>query len=96
MDAVGDTSPSERRQPVYRFVSLHELIRHNLDDLFPDMAIVDVMRLPRHPQRRLERDEEEAEDLLELIEEELRQRRFANVVRLEHGAGAQPVDAASS
>ncbi len=28
---------------VSRFVSLHEVIRHNLQDLFPDMTIVDVM-----------------------------------------------------
>ena len=33
----------------------------------------------------LERDEEEAEDLLELMEEEIRQRRFARMVRLEYG-----------
>ena len=26
-----------------RFVSLNTLIRHNLSDLFPDMAVVDVM-----------------------------------------------------
>src|SRR6185369_9635028 len=55
------------------------------DDLFPDMQIVDVMRFRVTRNADLERDEEEAEDLLELMEEELRQRRFAKVVRLEHG-----------
>ena len=80
LDSPSDTSPT-------RFVSLHELIRHNLDDLFPDMAIVDVMRFRVTRNADLERDEEEAEDLLELVEEELRQRRFANVVRLEVAAG---------
>src|SRR5205085_9258067 len=78
LDSPSDTSPT-------RFVSLHELIRHNLDDLFPDMAVVDVMAFRVTRNADLERDEEEAEDLLELMEEELRQRRFANVVRLEHG-----------
>lgn len=73
-----------------RFVSLHELIRHNLPDLFPDMAIADVMpfRLTRNAD--LERDEEDAEDLRELMQEELRQRRFARVVRLEHGPDPNP------
>lgn len=66
-----------------RFISLQELIRQNLDDLFPDMAIVDVMPFRVTRNADLERDEEEADDLLELMEEELRQRRFANVVRLE-------------
>jgi polyphosphate kinase len=79
LDSPSDTSPT-------RFVSLHELIRHNLDDLFPDMAIVDVMRFRVTRNADVERDEEEAEDLLELVEEELRQRRFANVVRLEVAA----------
>jgi polyphosphate kinase len=66
-----------------RFISLLDLIRHNLQDLFPDMAVVDVMvfRITRNAD--LERDEEDAEDLLELMEAEVRQRRFAKVVRLE-------------
>ena len=68
-----------------RFVSLLEVIRYNLDDLFPDIAIVDVMPFRVTRNADLERDEEEAEDLLELMEEELRQRRFAKVVRLEYG-----------
>ncbi len=69
----------------YRFVSLHEMIRHNLSDLFPDLAIVDIMLFRVTRNADIERDEEDAEDLRQLMEEELRQRRFANVVRLEHG-----------
>ncbi|MCZ7644407.1 MAG: polyphosphate kinase 1 [Planctomycetota bacterium] len=38
----------------------------------------------------IEHDEEDAEDLLELVEEELRQRRFARAVRLEHGPEPHP------
>ncbi len=67
----------------FRFVSLTELIWHNLADLFPDMAVVDVMPFRVTRNADLERDEEGAEDLLELIEEEVRRRRFAKVVRLE-------------
>ena len=79
---VNDPQPGAT--PVYRFISLAELIRANLQDLFPDMAIVEVtaFRLTRNAD--IERDEEDADDLMELIEEELRRRRFADVVRLEH------------
>ena len=76
---VGDNAPGASM----RFVSLLEMIRNNLPDLFPDMAVADVMifRITRNAD--IERDEEEAEDLLELMEEEVKQRRFAKVVRME-------------
>ncbi len=72
------------------FVSLLEVIKENLSDLFPAMQVLQVMpfRLTRNAD--IDRDEEDAEDLLELIEEELRQRRFAEVVRLEHGPNPDP------
>jgi polyphosphate kinase len=82
---VGETAPSPSAQTPWKFVSLLSLIRNNLDDLFPDMQIIDVMRFRVTRNADLERDEEDAEDLLELMEEELRQRRFARVVRLEVG-----------
>src|SRR3954447_1910511 len=87
---VGDSSPGSNGQPVYRFVSLTDLIRHNLPDLFPDMAIVDVMVFRVTRNADIERDEEDAEDLLELMEEEVRRRRFASVVRLEHSPQPNP------
>jgi polyphosphate kinase len=83
---VGDTSAGA---PM-RFVSLLDMIRHNLQDLFPDMAIVDMMVFRISRNADLERDEEDAEDLLELMEAELRQRRFAQVVRLEVSPNPNP------
>jgi polyphosphate kinase len=77
-------SGSEHGGP-QRYISLMTLIRQNLHDLFPDMALVDVMPFRVTRNADLERDEEEAEDLLELMEEEVRQRRFAHMVRLEYG-----------
>ena len=73
----------------YRFVKLRDLIRHNLDDLFPGMIIEDVMSFRVTRNAEVERDEDEADDLLELIEQELRDRKFANAVRLEIG-GVSP------
>ena len=74
----------------HRFVSLQEMIRHNLQDLFPGMVVVDVMPFRLTRDAEVERDEEEAEDLRDLIEQELRDRRFARVVRLEHGPNPNP------
>lgn len=73
-----------------RFVSLLEIIKENLADLFPSMQVLNVMpfRLTRNADS--DQDQEDAEDLLEAIEEELRQRRFAEVVRLEHGPKPDP------
>jgi len=65
------------------YVPLEQIIAHNLDDLFRGMEITGVhpFRVTRNADVR--RDEEEADDLLEMISEELRERQFAPVVRLE-------------
>lgn len=65
------------------FVPLEQVIAHNLDELFRGMDIktVHAFRVTRNADIR--RDEQEADDLLEMISEELRERRFAPVVRLE-------------
>src|SRR5436305_12704874 len=70
-----------------RYVPLEEVIAHNLDRLFPGMEVVDShpFRVTRNAD--VLRNEEEAEDLLEAIQEELRERRTATAVRLEVGAG---------
>jgi polyphosphate kinase len=72
------------------FVSLVQVIQYNLEDLFPDAEVKDVMPFRITRNADLEHDEEDAEDLLELISEEIRQRRFADVVRLEHGKNSNP------
>lgn len=67
------------------FVPLEDVISHNLDLLFPSMEIdaCELFRVTRNA--NTERDEEEADDLLAMIESELRDRRFAPTVRLEVG-----------
>jgi len=70
-----------------RFVPLEEVMANNLDLLFPGMAVesCELFRVTRNA--NTERDEEEADDLLAMIESELRDRRFAPIVRLEVGSG---------
>jgi polyphosphate kinase len=65
------------------FVTLDDLIVNNLDMLFPGMEIdsCELFRVTRNA--IVEPDEEAANDLLEMIETELRERHFAPIVRLE-------------
>lgn len=74
-----------------RFVRLEDVMAHNLDLLFPgtEVASCETFRVTRNA--NTERDEEEADDLLAMIETELRDRRFAPIVRLEIADGMDPV-----
>ncbi|MEO5968608.1 MAG: polyphosphate kinase 1 [Bdellovibrionia bacterium] len=74
-----------------RFISLKQILKQFLGKLFPGMEILHRLwfRITRNAE--LDRDEEDAEDLLEMITEELRERRFAEVVRLELGPQANPM-----
>ena len=65
------------------FVDLADVMANNLDLLFPGMQIEACSRFRVTRNAITERDEEEAEDLLEMIEIELRERKFAPVVRLQ-------------
>ncbi len=69
------------------FVTLDDLIANNLDMLFPGMVIesCEMFRVTRNS--NVEKEEEHASDLLEMIETELKERHFAPVVRLEVEAG---------
>lgn len=67
----------------YRYIHVEQIIRQNLDDLFPGMDIVEVEPFRVTRNAAVYRDEEDAADLLDLIEQELRDRRFADVIRLE-------------
>ena len=65
------------------FVPLEEVICHNLDMLFPGMVIVssELFRVTRNA--NTEKNEEQADDLMAMIESELRERKFAPIVRLQ-------------
>jgi polyphosphate kinase len=71
------------------FVPLEDVIARNLHRLFPGMEILsrDVFRVTRDADLEVS---DEADDLLEAVEAELRQRRFGEIVRLEVGVGMSP------
>jgi len=71
------------------FVPLEDVIAANLDSLFPGTEVID------HGYFRVTRDadftiSDEADDLLQAVQDELRRRRFGEVVRLEVAAGMNP------
>ena len=68
------------------FVALEEVIAAHLQALFPGMEVVDsgVFRVTRDADFEVS---DEADDLLEAVELELRRRRFGDVVRLEVSDG---------
>ncbi len=71
------------------FVPMEELIAANLEALFPGMEVIEhgVFRVTRDADFEIS---DEADDLLTAVEDELRRRRFGEVVRVEIGAGMAP------
>ncbi len=65
------------------FVPIEAVVRNNLDMLLPEMDVVSVYMFRVTRNANTERNEEHADDLLSMIESELRERRFAPIVRLE-------------
>jgi polyphosphate kinase len=70
-------------QRTLRYVPLEEVIAHNLDRLFAGMEVVDAFAFRVTRNSDVQRNEDAADDLLEAIQEELQERRFATVVRME-------------
>jgi polyphosphate kinase len=66
-----------------RYVLIEDLIETHLDLLLPDLDIRDVSKFKVTRNAEVRRNEEVAEDLIDMVEDVLEQRRFATVVRLE-------------
>ena len=71
------------------FIPLEDIIARHLGALFPGVEILshDLFRVTRDADFEVS---DEADDLLRAVEDELRRRRFGEVVRLEVGAGMDP------
>jgi polyphosphate kinase len=80
-----------RLQEGLRFVALEDVMASNLDLLFPAMEVVAVEPFYVTRNANTERNEENAEDLMALIESELRDRKFASIVRIQVRTGMDPV-----
>ncbi len=83
---TADLAPGERL-----FVPLHEVIRGNAHRLYSGMNLTGatLVRLTRDAEGEGS-DDDEAAELQELVREQVRQRRYEPVVRLEFGPDADP------
>ena len=72
------------------FAPLYEIIRGNIHKLYNGMSItaMTVVRITRDAE--VEIDDDSAAGIRELVEEQVRQRRYEPIVRLEFGPGADP------
>jgi polyphosphate kinase len=72
------------------FAPLYEIIRGNIHKLYKGMSInaMTVVRITRDAE--VEIDDDSVAGVRELVEEQVRQRRYEPVVRLEFGPGADP------
>ncbi len=87
LDPVDGDETADRNLPQptsTTLVPLEDVIAHHLDALFPGMEIVDydTFRVTRDADLEVSDD---AADLLQAVEDELRRRRFGEVVRVELG-----------
>ncbi|HVX65448.1 MAG TPA: polyphosphate kinase 1 [Bryobacteraceae bacterium] len=82
VNAAGNSKGGKRRQRRFDLVWLEQIVAANIGLLFPGMEVLESY--PFHVTRDADMaiKELEAEDLLETIEEGVRQRRFGSVVRL--------------
>lgn len=71
----------------YNFILIEEIIKANASKLFPGMITTAVYSFRITRNADLELEEDEADDLLKLIEEEVKKRRLGIIVRLEVDAG---------
>lgn len=67
----------------YKYIWISDLIKLNLHLLFPGLEVVEAYRFRITRDTDLEIQEDEADDLLQMIEENIKQRKFGSVVRLE-------------
>ena len=82
--AAGSSASGNTTAASITLVPLEDVIAHHLDALFPGMEIVDydVFRVTRDADLEVSDD---AADLLQAVEDELRRRRFGEIVRVELG-----------
>jgi polyphosphate kinase len=84
-ETASDTATGARKRLC--FIWLDELVRANLEVLFPGMTILDAHTFHITRDADVEIQEWEADDLLEATEEGVRLRRFGDVVRLQVSSG---------
>lgn len=73
------------------YITIENLVQNNLEQLFPGMVVESCARFRVTRNAITEKDADGADDLLHMIETALRDRKFAEIVRLEVGSEIDPV-----
>jgi len=73
-----------------RFVLLRDIIRNNLSELFPGMVLDEQMHFRVTRSAGIQKDDLEAANILQSVEADIKQRKFARAVRMEIEEGASP------
>ena len=83
IDNIVKSKPKNGSNGIYKYVWIGDLIKSNLNLLFPGLEILEsyLFRITRDTD--LEIQEDEADDLLQMMEENIKQRKFGSVVLLE-------------
>ena len=68
---------------LFRFVRVTSIIRHNVHQLYPGMEVGEIVPFRVTRNADIEQRDDEAEDLMMMVEEGLKERRLAECVRLE-------------
>ena len=84
------TGPVGRDGDDRRLVSIDEVMRYNLADLFPGMTVGEVVHFRVTRSAGVQDDDADAKDVLRSVEADLKKRRFARVVRMEVNPGPAP------
>lgn len=67
-----------------KFINIDEVIINNINSMFSDMKIEDIVLFRITRSSDFESDDEDTQDLMEHVEAGIKERKFAPVVRLEH------------
>jgi polyphosphate kinase len=83
------TADLERDQKL--FVPLYEVIRGNIQKLYGGMTITGISLLRITRDAEVGAEDDSCAGVRELVQEQIRQRRYEPIVRLEFGSGADPL-----
>jgi len=83
IDNIFDSTSKKNNSNTIKFIWLEDLVRNNLCELFPGIDLIEAHSFRVTRDTDMEIQEDEADDLLSVIEENIKQRRFGSVVRLE-------------
>ncbi|NUN07878.1 MAG: polyphosphate kinase 1 [Ignavibacteriaceae bacterium] len=75
--------PAEQLNGTHNYLWIEDFIESHLDQLFPRMKVIESHNFRLTRDTDIEIQEDEADDLLQIIQENIKQRKFGNVVRLE-------------